>query len=105
MFLGEHNRDVNDTTEMVHDIEQIKMHPYYNDVPGEGTLEFDVAVMKLKSSIIYNDYVQPICFPQGGVVDDTTSCFVSGWGRTSINGSGWDTLQQAELPIIGKCIL
>ena len=43
----------------------------------------DAALLKLKKSLEFNDYVQPICLPTlNKNVPEKTSCAIAGWGTT-----------------------
>ncbi|XP_060244597.1 transmembrane protease serine 12 isoform X2 [Meriones unguiculatus] len=48
----------------------------------------DIALFRLKRAVRYNDYIQPICLPFGVFqkLDQNTTCFISGWGRTKEEG-------------------
>ncbi|XP_058028415.1 transmembrane protease serine 12-like isoform X2 [Ahaetulla prasina] len=77
-------------------IKAIKNYYFYDSKSYEG----DIAVFQLSKSIIFNDYVQPICLPNGTF--DLTSdmkCFVSGWGMKKEKGKGSLTLQEAQIKI------
>jgi len=56
------------------------MHPRY-DYSRPRSRRYDIALLKLRTPIEFNDGVKPICvdgheFPPG------TSCYVTGWGYT-----------------------
>ena len=48
-------------------------------------LDNDIAILKLKSSLRFNDTVQPACLPQPLFTPEETGelAVVSGWGTTS----------------------
>ncbi|XP_048198047.1 transmembrane protease serine 12 [Perognathus longimembris pacificus] len=64
----------------------------------------DIALFHLKKAVKYNDYIQPICLPFGVFqkLDQNTTCFVSGWGRTKEEGNGTNVLQEAEVHYISR---
>ncbi|CAL8078739.1 unnamed protein product [Orchesella dallaii] len=64
------------------EIEKIIVH--YNYKPTESHIN-DIAVIKLKETIKFNDKVQPICLPSEGTEVYNKSAIVSGWGR--LNGT------------------
>ena len=71
-------------------------------------MESDIVMLKLKTPLTLNDYVQKICLPppefkaDRSVVrsDQTKSpvCLISGWGRTQTTRSA-EALQQASIPV------
>nr|XP_014354147.1 PREDICTED: transmembrane protease serine 12-like [Latimeria chalumnae] len=77
----------------IRQIHSIVLHKKFK----ERTLEHDIALLKLSSPLVFNDYIQPIC-----ISADTTEklhdqlCYISGWG---IGGEG-DVLQEAEVKMI-----
>lgn len=61
----------------------------------------DIALMKLSEPMEYNDYVQPICFPEGKQPQHGDMCSITGWGFTSGKGDTLSyNLKQAEIPIV-----
>ncbi|KAK5639842.1 hypothetical protein RI129_010653, partial [Pyrocoelia pectoralis] len=62
-------------------------------------LRDDIAILKLKGSLKFNDQVKPIPIFEdevGGGVD----CIASGWGRTRVNGSSSQNLKELTLKTI-----
>ncbi|XP_051015349.1 transmembrane protease serine 12 [Acomys russatus] len=66
----------------------------------------DIALFRLKKAVRYNAYVQPICLPFGVFqkLDQNTTCFISGWGRTREGGNGTSILQEARVHFIPRDI-
>ncbi|XP_021513684.1 transmembrane protease serine 12 isoform X1 [Meriones unguiculatus] len=64
----------------------------------------DIALFRLKRAVRYNDYIQPICLPFGVFqkLDQNTTCFISGWGRTKEEGNGTNILQEARVHFISR---
>lgn len=65
----------------------------------------DIALLRLKEPIEFNDNVQPIsiiCSEQvdAGAQDVGVITTITGWGNTSQGGSGSDILQYIEVPVI-----
>ena len=55
---GEHSvRDGGDCAEQKSDVEKTILHPGYNDATSQN----DIAILKLKTSLQFNKYVQPAC--------------------------------------------
>lgn len=61
-------------------IEKIFKHPDYDG------RDFDVALVKLKTTIKYNSHVRPVCLAKTDFEPETL-CFVTGWGHTSEGGN------------------
>ncbi|CAH6777622.1 Prss45 [Phodopus roborovskii] len=65
----------------------------------------DIALVRLKTPVTFNKYVQPICLPKHNFsLEVGTQCWVTGWGKTKQHSSGNLTLtpelQEAEVFII-----
>uniref|UniRef100_A0A2K6UCK5 Transmembrane serine protease 12 n=1 Tax=Saimiri boliviensis boliviensis TaxID=39432 RepID=A0A2K6UCK5_SAIBB len=64
----------------------------------------DIALFHLKKAVRYNDYIQPICLPFDvfQILDGSTKCFISGWGRTKEEGNATEILQDAQVHYISR---
>merc|ERR1712227_810985 len=62
-------------------IAKIIMHERYNQIKGVSFAN-DIALIKLKNQIQYNDYVQPIGIDTRGEFGPRDECVISGWGYT-----------------------
>ena len=62
-------------------IREVVNHPMYNSMKMDN----DVAILKLTSSLTFNENVQPACLPDPSFTPEDTGEFavVSGWGTTS----------------------
>ena len=61
----------------------------------------DIALLKLSERLEYNEYVQPICFPDGQTPAHGDMCHITGWGFTSGTGDALSYhLKQAQIPIV-----
>ncbi|KAL4240876.1 hypothetical protein ACF0H5_001661 [Mactra antiquata] len=97
VYVGKHHLDRKDSTEALHHVKQIFMHPAYDNI----TLENDIALLRLEEPIIYNERVKPICVPptRYRVVPINYPCYTTGWGDTRGTGNRL-VLNQAMMPII-----
>ena len=60
---------------------------------------YDIAALALEKNIMFNDRVQPICFPsRDAVYDENTMFLTSGWGKTLNSNESRDALRQVVLP-------
>lgn len=58
-------------------VEKIFLSPKY-----VGSVPFDIALLKLASSVTYSNYIQPICIPAStSKFENRTDCWVTGWGN------------------------
>ena len=66
-------------------VKETIIHPMFNP----RNLDNDVAILKLKSSLTFNENVQPACLPQPSFMPENTQelAVTSGWGYTS-QGNG-----------------
>ncbi|XP_072262953.1 plasma kallikrein-like [Pyxicephalus adspersus] len=77
------------------EIEQIIIHPDY--IAAENGS--DIALLKLKVPLTYNDYQQAICLPPRQDFVTSGKCWITGWGYTEESGTTADVLQKAEVPV------
>jgi len=80
----------------------------YSEYRFQYITHHDIALLKLRTEITYEDDKQPICLGGGRVPKAGSKCFISGWGYTT--GSPKDTklsyhLKDAEIPVVSfnKC--
>ena len=82
---GEYDRSKADGTEQVIPIDQIFIHPNYN--PPVSGKDYDVALIKLRVPITFNNYVRPVCLPISSYPPGVPNCYVTGWGSTQEGGN------------------
>ena len=64
-------------------IEHIFTHPKYNHNNG---IENDICLVKLKESLEWTEFVQPIALPAAGQMTETgTECILTGWGILKVS--------------------
>ncbi|KAJ9588707.1 hypothetical protein L9F63_017999 [Diploptera punctata] len=97
VVAGEHNLNTNEGTEQRVAVQQSIVHAGYGGSVGPN----DIAVVRLRSALTYNEYVQPIALPAADEVFGRTS-ILSGWGSTSTTSTASmpAILQTAQLPIV-----
>ncbi|XP_075986084.1 chymotrypsin-like elastase family member 2A [Anticarsia gemmatalis] len=101
VVLGKHNLIGGDIAPQEREVFQVIIHPRYN----AKNLNNDIALLKLKSEVVFDDYVQPACLWDtnsykklpGGEVFGT----VAGWGLDNKDELS-TTLQQVTLPKISE---
>ncbi|XP_073434927.1 plasma kallikrein-like [Dendrobates tinctorius] len=95
IYIGILNQSEIKPTTPVLDIEQIIVHPEYTGAEAGN----DIALLKLKTPIAYNEYQQAICLPPNrDSFRLPSTCWITGWGFTNETGTTSDVLQKAEVP-------
>ncbi|KAI1229769.1 transmembrane protease serine 12, partial [Lamprotornis superbus] len=67
------------------------------------TFENDVALFELKSAVRSSLYIQPMCLPPAALVpplENSSDCYISGWGRTAEKGKTSSVLKEAQVGIL-----
>tara|TARA_Y100000589_G_scaffold156122_1_gene148662 strand:+ start:1820 stop:3127 length:1308 start_codon:yes stop_codon:yes gene_type:complete len=93
-----------------YDVEEVISHPSFGNYAAGGwggSMNNDIALLKLASPIVFNDDVQPIsiiCSDQvaSGAQDVGVMTTVTGWGNTTQGGDGSNVLQFIQVPIISN---
>eukprot|EP00069_Balaena_mysticetus_P020215 bmy_02735T0 len=82
-----------------YNVEQIFLSPRYL-----GSASYDIALLKLSSSITYTKYIQPICLmASSSEFENRTDCWVTGWGDIEEDQAALPspyTLQEVQVGII-----
>ena len=90
------------------DIKEIIMHPLYNQSREVAKFDNDIALLKLKEPLKFNDNVRPARLPDSKLNPEFKEefAYVSGWGTTSQGGSSSKDLKFVSVPIleINKCV-
>ncbi|XP_044771191.1 testisin, partial [Neomonachus schauinslandi] len=83
-------------------VEEIILSPMYL-----GASSYDIALLKLSSSVTYNKYIQPICvLTSSSEFQNRTDCWVTGWGdiqEDQVLPSPY-ILQEVQVGIINSAI-
>ena len=75
--------DHDEKTQVRHQVQSAVVHESYN---SPKTLSYDIMLLRLRTSIQFNDQTSPICV-DGTRFPPDTRCWVTGWG-TSTNPNG-----------------
>ncbi|XP_023407363.2 mannan-binding lectin serine protease 1 isoform X2 [Loxodonta africana] len=94
IILGKHWRLQSDENEQHLMVKRIILHPLYSPT----TFENDVGLVELLKSPMLNDFVMPICLPEGPP-EEGAMVIVSGWGKQFLQRFP-DTLMEIEIPIV-----
>ncbi|KAG8452592.1 hypothetical protein GDO86_004394, partial [Hymenochirus boettgeri] len=99
VVVGDHNIYQSDGTEQYLSVSRIVKHGNWN--PNNVAAGYDIAVLHLASSATLNNYVKLAQLPSdGAVLAQNYGCIISGWGKTSNNGSTANLLNQAPLNVV-----
>ncbi|KAM9582708.1 mannan-binding lectin serine protease 1-like [Trichechus inunguis] len=93
-LLGKHWRLRSDENEQHLMVKRIILHPLYNPT----TFENDLGLVELSKSPVLNDFVMPICLPEGSP-EEGAMVIVSGWGKQFLQRFP-ETLMEIEIPIV-----
>ncbi|XP_072474921.1 mannan-binding lectin serine protease 1 isoform X3 [Notamacropus eugenii] len=96
VILGKHRTQRRDDTEQQLQAKSIILHPSYK----AATFENDLALIELLGEPVLNDYVMPICLPEGPP-QQGTMVLVSGWGK-QIRNRIPESLMEIEVPIVSQ---
>ncbi|GIY55380.1 plasma kallikrein [Caerostris extrusa] len=91
------NRHQKEDTEQEKAVAEQFVHPNYD----EDVVHNDIALLKLRTPFIFDNYTQPACLPDQEPPQVHTRGIILGWGKhasTAIFGT--DRLHQAEVPIV-----
>ncbi|XP_025130548.2 testisin isoform X2 [Bubalus bubalis] len=81
-----------------YNVDQIFLSPYYLGAPV-----YDIALLKLSSSVTYTKYIQPICVMASiSEFENRSDCWVTGWGdiEEELSLPSPYTLQEVQVGII-----
>uniref|UniRef100_A0A8C6DCY4 Complement C1s subcomponent n=1 Tax=Moschus moschiferus TaxID=68415 RepID=A0A8C6DCY4_MOSMO len=94
IIMGKLRRAQSDENEQSLSVKQVFLHPLYNP----NTYENDVALVELSRGPVLNDFVMPICLPQGPS-EEGAVVIVSGWGKQFLQRFP-ETLMEIEIPVV-----
>ena len=81
LMTGEHDVNRKEGYEQIIQVEKIIKHPNYDSY----TLDYDVALVKLKNPFKFTINVRPVCLPTTDFAPGT-DCYITGWGHTTEGG-------------------
>jgi len=83
------------------DIDYIELHPNFTSGVSRGIITNDIAVIRLKKPIKFNNYVQPICLPNVRAKVNRV-LWAAGWGITKGRGPTNEKLKQLGVKIFNE---
>ncbi|XP_045855644.1 serine protease 38 [Meles meles] len=79
------------------EVNKVIVHPTYEVYHPVGG---DVALVQLKSRIVFSDSVLPVCIASPDVNLHNATCWSTGWGLISPQGHVPSKLQEVQIPLI-----
>ena len=81
-MVGEHDRRINEGTEVTVSVRRIISHPNYN---RPSRLNNDIALIQLASRVMLSARVNPVCLPSNAIAILTGSrCYITGNCRIDV---------------------
>ncbi|KAK2085839.1 Serine protease 38 [Saguinus oedipus] len=99
MYVGLVNLRVAGSHTQWYEVDRVILHPSYEVYHPIGG---DVALVQLKSRIVFSDSVLPVCLPPADLDLSSANCWATGWGLVSQRGETSDELQEVQLPLIPR---
>ncbi|XP_007899169.1 coagulation factor VII isoform X2 [Callorhinchus milii] len=104
IIVGEHKQSEEEGSEQRRNLSEAIDHENFN----KKTIDHDIAVLKLESPIVFDDYAVPICLPEPRfAVRELMQILystVTGWGRRSEAGLGSNILRKLQIPFVRKSL-
>ncbi|XP_026739099.1 trypsin CFT-1-like [Trichoplusia ni] len=84
---------------VVHNSQQIINHPIYNS----RTVDNDIAIIRISGTFSYNNNVRAAAIAGSNYnLGDNQVVWATGWGRTSVSGSGSENLRHVQVWTVNK---
>ncbi|XP_068944918.1 kallikrein-6 isoform X2 [Petaurus breviceps papuanus] len=98
VLLGKHNIRQWERSQQLSQVSQAIPHPDYNRVRHDN----DIMLLKLSRAMTLSPQIQPLALPwESDCMNNlTSSCVISGWGKTDAQGHYPDTLQCASIHLV-----
>lgn len=101
---GEYRMRTPEQTEQLRNVKNIIIHPRnfkfwqigYKNVPDD----YDIALLKLSTPLVLNDYVSPLCLPNNDdFFTSSNQCRIVGWGKGTSKASSGSHNKLREAPV------
>ncbi|XP_017518363.3 coagulation factor X [Manis javanica] len=100
--VGDRNTETEEGNEAAHEVEMIVKHNRF----VRETYDFDIAVVRLKTPIVFRMNVAPACLPKKDWAESMLMTqktgIVSGFGKTHEKGRPSSTLKMLEVPYVDR---
>ncbi|XP_073688769.1 chymotrypsinogen B-like [Garra rufa] len=99
MYFGRQSQSGSNPDETLRTSSQIINHPNYNNPKHDN----DIALVQLSSSVIFSDYIRPVCLAAAGSkFAGGTESWVTGWGSLQPGGQPAKILQEVMTPVVNN---
>ncbi|XP_032888193.1 suppressor of tumorigenicity 14 protein homolog [Amblyraja radiata] len=99
VYIGAHSLGFTDNDVERRLIKRLIIHEQFDNV----TMDYDIALLELSSSVKYTSFIQPVCLPSPlHVFPANQRCYVTGWGLLQEGGHLPVILQKGEVRIINQ---
>uniref|UniRef100_A0A8C5MW66 Ovochymase-2 n=1 Tax=Leptobrachium leishanense TaxID=445787 RepID=A0A8C5MW66_9ANUR len=97
VVAGKHDWLLKEPSEQKRAVQMVYIHEYFE----LATYDYDMAVVWFAESLVFNDYVRPVCMPHvTEPLIPSLVCVVTGWGNTEEDGQLSNRLKQLQVPIL-----
>lgn len=80
-------------------------HSHLHDHATTHAHKYDIALVELSNPIIFDDDVQPACLPESSDNFGSETCWLTGWGATTISDQGTDRYRLNLLLVSGSPVV
>jgi len=100
VYVGKNLRTTEDSHEQKIKVQQIVMHPEYDN----NEVTHDIAILTLETDAVLSSYVEPICFSfDNQPLENDEIAHVTGWGRLT-DGSKPEKMQKFEVSVVENVV-
>ncbi|XP_043098417.1 transmembrane protease serine 9-like [Puntigrus tetrazona] len=99
VYLGRRTQQGVNVNEISRTVRTIIVHSAYNSATNDN----DIALLRLSSTVTFNDYIRPVCLAaQNSVFISGTSSWITGWGdiQAGVSLAAPGILQETMVPVV-----
>ncbi|XP_076802594.1 uncharacterized protein LOC143446719 [Clavelina lepadiformis] len=85
------------------DIDYMEQHHNFTPGVNRGVIGFDIALIRLRKPIQFNQYVQPACIPLESAKENEL-LWATGWGITKNRGDNDSRMKQIAIKVLNESI-
>ncbi|XP_044187024.1 chymotrypsinogen A-like [Thunnus albacares] len=96
VVLGLQTQGSTDTNKVSREVSNIIKHSKYNSASKDN----DIALLELKSTVTFNDYIQPVCLAASdSTFSNGLNTWITGWSKKP---QPQTTLMELKVPVVGN---